>query len=389
MRKIKWIPGLVIVFLGGCAYAAQTLTSVSPREGAVVPLLSDGQKAYLSLSREERVARLPDGEFRRALRKQGYHPMKVRLAWKDLDPASTSTCYVVEVIRKADRAPAFTAKTKQTDVDVDNLEIACDYVWMVRASPESRNERVWVGSFSTEDFAPRFIRIDGVANVRDLGGRIGLGGRRVRQGLVVRSAGLNVRAQWSVETNELGKVVRRPVSPVRSTLKPETVAYVRERFGFRTDLDLRSEEECFGMTGSPLGPTVKWVHIPSSCYGGMASPKGREAFRKVFEVFLDEQNYPIDFHCISGADRTGAVAYILGALLGYRDEDLWLDWETTAFWNANDRKPLAHGSRGFFNLVKVFEAYPGANTTERVEGYVKSLGFTDEDIARFRRIMLP
>lgn len=388
MRERKLISGLAIL-LGGYVCAAQALTPVSPKEGAVVPLLSDGQKDYLSLPREERVAKLPDRAFRQALRKQGYRPMKVRLAWEDSEPASTSTCYAVEVVRKADRAPAFSAKTNQSDIDVDNLEIACDYVWTVRAGSEGVGERVLTGSFSTEDFAPRFIRIDGVANVRDLGGRIGLNGRRVRQGLVVRSAGLNVGAQWAVETNELGKVVRRPVSPVRSTLKPETIAYVRERFGFRTDLDLRTEEECFGMTGSPLGPTVKWVHIPSSCYGGMGSQKGREAFRKVFAVFLDEQNYPIDFHCISGADRTGAVAYILGALLGYRDEDLWLDWETTAFWNANDRKPLAHGSRGFLNLVKVFESYPGANTTERVEGYVKSLGFTDDDIARFRRIMLP
>lgn len=369
------------------AHAARTLTPVSPKEGAVVPLLSDGQKAYFSLPREERVAKLADGEFRRSLRREGYHPMKVRLAWQDSEPASASTRYAVEVVRKADRVPAFVAETERTDIDVDNLEIACDYVWTVRAKAEGRAERVLSGSFSTEDFAPRFIRIDGVANVRDLGGRIGLGGRRVRQGLVVRSAGLNVRSQWTVETNGLGQVVRRPVSPVRSTLKPETVAAVRERFGFRTDLDLRAEEECFGMTGSPLGPTVKWVHVPSSAYGGMGSAEGRAAFRKTFAVFLDERNYPIDFHCISGADRTGSVAYILGALLGCRDEDLWLDWEATAFWNANDKLPLAHKSRGFFNLVKVFEAYPGTNTTERVEGYVKSLGFTDDDIARFRKIM--
>ncbi len=250
------------------------LVPVSPKEGAVVPLLSDGQKTYLSLPREERVAKLSDSEFRRALRKEGYQPMKVHLAWKDFNTDSTSTCYAVEVVRKADRAPAFTARTKQTDIDVDNLEIACDYVWTVQATSEGLGERTLTGSFSTEDFAPRFIRIDGVANVRDLGGRIGLGGRRVRQGLIVRSAGLNVRAQWAAETNEFGKVVRRPVAPVRSTLKPETVSYVRERFGFRTDLDLRSEEEGFGMTGSPFGPTERWVNVASSAYGGMHSPSG-------------------------------------------------------------------------------------------------------------------
>ena len=35
----------------------------------------------------------------------------------------------------------------------------------------------------------------------------------------------------------------------------------------------------------------------------------------------------------------------------------------------------------------VFDAYPGANTREKVEAYVKELGFTDADIEKFRKIM--
>ena len=43
-------------------------------------------------------------------------------------------------------------------------------------------------------------------------------------------------------------------------------------------------------------------------------------------MFLDPANYPIDFHCIAGQDRTGAVAFILNALLGVEEEELYLDW---------------------------------------------------------------
>ena len=42
--------------------------------------------------------------------------------------------------------------------------------------------------------APRLIRVARVPNVRDLGGRVTEDGRRVRQGLLFRSAGLNDNA---------------------------------------------------------------------------------------------------------------------------------------------------------------------------------------------------
>ena len=38
--------------------------------------------------------------------------------------------------------------------------------------------------------------------------------------------------------------------------------------------------------------------------------------------------------------------------------------------------------------VRAAYDYPGANAREKAEGYAKSLGFTDADIAKFRKIML-
>ena len=130
---------------------------------------------------------------------------------------------------------------------------------------------------------------------------------------------------------------------------------------------------------------MKWWHYSSKSYGSMAGVDGKEAFKKVFRVFLDERNYPLDFHCIGGADRTGAVAFILNALLGVSDEELDKDWEFTVFIY-NDQN-FGHKPR-FDKLRKVFDAYPGTNTREKVEAYVKALGFTDADIAKFRDIML-
>ena len=136
------------------------------------------------------------------------------------------------------------------------------------------------------------------------------------------------------------------------------------------------------MKGSPVGDAVKWVHVSSSAYSDMASAEGKEAFAKVFRTFLDEKNYPIVFHCIAGADRTGSLAYILNALLGVGEDELEKDWEVTAFENKN----IVHSR--IDALLAVFAKYPGATPMERVEAYVKELGFTDADIARFRAIML-
>ena len=139
------------------------------------------------------------------------------------------------------------------------------------------------------------------------------------------------------------------------------------------------------MEGSPAGEKVKWWHYPAYGYSGMATPKGKEAFVNVFKVFLDERNYPIIFHCIGGADRTGAVGFILNALLGVSDDELDKDWEITCF--IYESQNFGHKTR-FDKLRKVFDAYPGATTREKVEAYVKELGFTDADIAKFRSIMM-
>ncbi|NIY15094.1 MAG: hypothetical protein GWM98_09410, partial [Nitrospinaceae bacterium] len=48
-----------------------------------------------------------------------------------------------------------------------------------------------VASFKTDPSPPRWIRVPGITNVRDLGGWPLPGGRRIRQGMVFRSSEMN------------------------------------------------------------------------------------------------------------------------------------------------------------------------------------------------------
>ena len=571
------------------------LRLVAPGEGATVPLLSDGQKAFLDRPRAERVKAFADAAFRRDLRDCGHYPAKVRLEWTcDEMPGGVRPVFSVAVYRLPERTPVFRADTVGTHVELDNLEIARDYEWTVHANALSSAHAT--GTFRTEDRAPRLIRASGVPNVRDLGGRIGLDGRRVRQGLVFRSAGLNDNAYQDYSTREEtlarakdpeallaqeaalkaelerfralqaepaglrlldaplspawtvfrvamdeaefraecpaalralrdippeflgataesatldargvfdfpedarrhakgpavflqaldfdedgwislgcgadwwwallvdGEIVfdrtayngnnRNPVGPgnhvflvpvhkgrnlfaavvaagsagwrwscrsapaepvatllagnvknlgrriedlfrVKKGVKPgktrisdKNRALFLDTLGIRSDIDLRTDNECHGMEGSPLGPTVTWYHISSSAYAGMQSEGGKKQFAKVFRVFLDPANYPIDFHCIAGQDRTGAVAFIVNALLGVAEEELFLDWEATGFWNPDS--DFNH-QRRFDKLYAGFDDFPGGTINARVEAYVLSLGFTPEDIATLRSILL-
>ena len=397
---------------------------IEPKTDETVALVSAEQKAFLDLPLSERRRWLVETNLYARLTRAGWRPQKVQLSW-------TGTVGAVSVCGKKDGQTVFEQRLQDsTSVEVGNLEVAARYEWSVEdASGKAQR------AFSTEDYAPRLLSVGGVPNFRDLGGRRGLQGHRVRQGLVYRSTGLNsnakrvcrtvdeltsaAKAGWleellagcigsELEPLNVAEEVRRVTARVnagtlcardgeryivasslakgKARLDGETRTYLTNSLAIRTDVDLRSAPECFGMEESPLGDNVRWVRHSSEAYSGVFSEKGKAAFREVFRVFLEEGNYPIVFHCISGADRTGTLAAILNGLLGVAEDDIYKDWETTAFHNTTGW--FNHRERGFDRLIEGFDKFPGRTLNERIAGFVQSLGFTDADIERFRAIML-
>ena len=249
-----------------------------------------------------------------------------------------------------------------------------------------------------KDGPPRFMAVDGVSNMRDIGGWEGLGGRRVRHGLVYRSAAFDTgvrfrrggrdQYEYLFGLSPVTEEEKTDFKPAVRTITDKGIDELVNGLGIRSDLDLRSPHECYGMNSSPLGVGVKWFHCPQKTYGQFGDEDAKTAFAKAFMVFLDNTNYPIVFHCAGGADRTGAVAFMLNGICGVSLDDLRKDWELTAFGTSHAENPGFTHAKRFDRLVAVVEKEQGATLTEKIVSFVKSCGFTDADIAHVREIML-
>ena len=400
----------VFVFVVGVAWiAAADIVITSPLDGETVEQLYPMQLKFVMESQAERAKYFDGKKNAVSLKKDGSRPKPIDLAWT----GANGDCRVT-VRRMTDGKVFFTCIAKGGTAKVDSLEIARQWELAVSDGKTEAKVRFW-----TADRAPRLINInDKIANCRDIGGRFGWGGRRIRQGLVYRTQGLNGNAPVEYYKNDeimelyrtdklksMGTIGRKLNSKLKAggqlhsnplknklvkrekfalgeqRMTAEEIPSILARWGFKSDIDLRRDQECYGMTGSPLGDSVTWFHYPYVAY----CIESKECNRKVFGVFLDPKNYPIVFHCIGGADRTGTVALLLEALLGVDENNLLMDYQTTGFVGVvTDPKHRDSIGRVFNDLKK----YPGNTWSERAEAYFRTIGYTDRDIAFLRDFLL-
>ena len=373
MSKISmWnMKTVLTVVLSVHALVACGISLLAPSSGEVVSLMTDRQREFVRLPREKRAIFFDDDhpDMERYVRTIGSEPRPVELKWVGIGKK-----FKVSVHKKGNEKAFFEAIVATNCVYMWNLEIGESYVWTVCDSGENASSE-----FRTEELAPRLIRIPGergtrgIPNFRDIGGRRVSSGRRVRQGMIYRSAGLN--------ENSITNGV-----PGRARLSEFWRSYMTDTLGLRTDIDLRSDRERSGMTCSPLGSNVRFVHDWDNYRGyAMIHDAGKDATRRIFRLLMDKNAYPLVFHCIGGADRTGTVATLLHGILGASEEDIWLDYQVTA-WCAgiNDAKHL----KWFKSMIRSFDKFEGETLSQRISAYFRSIGFTDADLDCIREILL-
>ena len=412
------IGGTILAMAVFCAQPClAAIELLAPTNGATVAIVPEAQKKVMSLpTLDERIKLFAeDRAHGKVIRHDKYwrKSLPFVLKWrttsdkecsckveigKSPDLSDARVWYVK--MKKVDEASgretggnAFSGGIKSFTVPLANLEIAQRYYWRITTRGRCGTwncgihcpcksskilERSEIASFVTEDFAPRWIEIEGRAyNMRDLGGRLARDGRRVRQGMIIRGQGLN-------DNSATGEV------PGRNRLTVEDVKYLTGTLGIRTDLDLRGVRETADMKESPLGKGVNLIISPFTSYDGIFKTSGKEKMARVFRVFCDRENYPVYVHCIGGADRTGALAYVLNGVLGVNRQGIETDWESTFYPNIPDADhgPTHWCREGHFNEGFVKYGKEGDSWNKRIELYLLDCGITEGEIATFREIML-
>ena len=248
-------------------------------------------------------------------------------------------------------------------------------------------------SFKIDDTYPvRTMRVEGVSNMRDIGGWTAKDGIKVPYGKFYRGGNLaGITAKGKEQF--LGKL------------------------GIKTEIDLRRNGEEHQDIVDPRLSYYNyqvWVYttiIPDvevTYKGATLGPDDVSPgyVKNVFDLLANVNNYPFYLHCAAGADRTGTITYLLNGLLGVSFEDLTKDFELTTFSIYGDRyrsdvdeDTMTFTTDGVFgDFVAVWgklneimmNKYGTGNGKlySAIENYLLECGVTSQNIASIRYNML-
>ena len=325
------------------------------------------QLSYM-LGDYEAIAAYADGHEEKS------RPDAITLSWTD---SSSAGKYTVEISESEDFSNPIVLSTNETKVSVYNLKIATDYYWRVSTEEYSAE-----GKFTTSDIGPRNIYIDGVTNVRDMGGRMTSFGKRMVQGLLYRGARLNV----SDVNNDSYKTPPEEFIP---EITDAGIDVFKNQLGIKTEIDIR----LLNRNGYPADkaaestvPGTQYIRIPMN--GNSSISDNEIKIKEFMEILADKNNYPIYYHCNIGTDRTGMLSYLIGGLCGMSEEDLMKDYLFSNFGNIGEAKTPHNSKNTYVELLSADGDYEGDTLRERIENYFISIGVSEETYTAVRDILL-
>ena len=282
------------------------------------------------------------------------YPLPLVIEWES-DEAS----FLLELSKSEDFSDGAVIRTNEKKASVFNLEIGTQYFWRVNGSEPF--------TFFTENNKYRFLFVEGVPNFRDIGGG------KIKQGLLYRGGEL----ERCYNITERGKLT------------------FKNQLGIKTELDLRAD--MIGkLAGSAAGDEVELIQLPYRPYDEIFEDQHRAGIVKIMELFSDESKYPIYFHCLGGADRTGMLAIYLRALVGESDEDIHTDYELTSL--SAYAMGIAEGAAATGFRKRTSDYYceylaglsryaPGAPLSSQVRAFLLDCGVSEETLEKIVKII--
>jgi protein-tyrosine phosphatase len=170
--------------------------------------------------------------------------------------------------------------------------------------------------------APRLIPLEGTQNFRDVGGYRTADGRRVKWGLIFRSADLSkLTAADIAELNLLGV---QTVFDLRSTGERRNAPDVFAGRSTTVSLDYDINAQAI-TTALHSGPTVESLRSALSATYLELLTSLQPEYRQLFDQLLEGRGATI-YHCTAGKDRTGTATALILSALGVPRETIYADY---------------------------------------------------------------
>lgn len=154
------------------------------------------------------------------------------------------------------------------------------------------------------------------------------------------------------------------------------------------EIGIRTEVRLFEQSAQGLDHSVWDIDmIVNPTNSVIASSMDKAMWKPLLSGIFDSvsHNRPVYFHCGQGADRTGAMAVMLEAILGVSENDISKDYELTSFSRAL-RERNSSDFKGIINRIKGVSLLGGLSDTFRnhAVSFALSLGIKIGEINAFR-----
>ena len=306
-----------------------------------------------------------------------------KLSWSEVKPFEYS---IVSVSDNINFQNAKKYVTYNHYINLSDLKMNTTYYYQIEGVDGKYSVLSDIYNFNVSDGA-RIMSIDGVENFRDIGSyQTTIENKKIKQNMIYRSGNAD-----GITT--LGK------------------KQIKELYNLKTELDLR--EKAYWTNQSYFGKDVQYKHVSNEQGGvyyidrgvdldqtGLAT--GGATIRDELLTFVDSNNYPINFHCAIGRDRTGTLAMLLLGLLGVSEADICFDYVISLIngnAKAKDEIQLLELYNNIYQTMQYIKNLTGQTKfDEAVKTYLTTnfvgsnasakVGLTNEQVDSIKNIML-
>ncbi|KNZ41293.1 tyrosine-protein phosphatase [Acetobacterium bakii] len=251
------------------------------------------------------------------------------------------------------------------------------------------------------------IGLTGVGNARQLGGYVTTDGKKIKDGVLLRTGKLSGAVTEDIarltETYHLTEIIDlRTTAEIKGALDPVIAGTTAEQISIVNESSpAYLTTISYVSTGDPIADAIATAEngiFSETMYSGLVTDTyGQKGYREFFEKLLAHEDGAFLFHCNGGKDRTGVAAVLLLSALGVDQATIMEDFALTNDFYAKDIDYLISETKkrtADANTIEDVYALVGVNSSYMekmfdsvdekygsMDSFLKdAIGLTDDDL---------